>query len=107
MKIRFRGYAIKAFHWMQGMTEISLIRLCSNVIVIPGIVILFFYGVTGILLNEPLLYVIVGMLAVWCAKRQECFRVNRQQLEWEEEVSGRGLLNIRRGIEELRKMEQS
>ncbi len=94
----------KKSHWFGEMPEPTRLCLYSNLILLPGVIILLFYEILGISLDIPLTYLIVDALAVLGIRRQECRRIAQQKVEEEEELSGRAIRNIRRKIEELRQI---
>lgn len=89
------------------MPELSKLRLCSNLILAPGALMLIFYAVTGKVLNVPVTYGIVDILVLIGIMGYERIRRKRQRLEEEEEYSGIGLENTRRKLEHMRKSEQN
>lgn len=88
------------------MSETERLCLYSNLILVPGITILFCYGVFGILLSIPLTYLIVDVFWIYGIRKYECRRIARQKMEEEEERSGRALESIRQKLEELRQIEE-
>lgn len=94
----------KKNHWFREMSELTRLCLYSNLILLPGVIILLLFEVLGILLNIPLTYLIVDVFIVLGIRRQECLRIARRKAEEEEELSGRALQNVRQKIEELRQM---
>lgn len=95
---------LKKNSWFRKMSEFARLCLYSNLILLPGVIILLCYEVFGILLNIPLTYFIVDVLSVLGIRRQERRRNVRQRAEEEEELSGRAILSVRQKIEELRQM---
>lgn len=97
---------IKKNPWFRQMPEIAKLCLYSNLILLPGVIILLFYEILGVLLNIPLTYLVMDVLAVAVIRRQQHRRSARQKAEEEEEASGKVILAVRQKIEELRQMER-
>lgn len=95
---------IKKNPWFRKMSEFAKLCLYSNLILLPGIIVLLCYEVLGVLLNIPLTYLIVDVLSILGIRRQERRRIVRQKVEEEEELSGRAIQSIRQKIEELRQI---
>lgn len=74
----------------------------KNLILIPGILILYYYAVTGKVLNIGLTYVVLDMFVLIGIIRYEQKRRIRRRMEEEEENSGRALANTLRKLDDLR-----
>lgn len=95
---------LKKNQWFREMSELTRLCLYSNLILLPGVIVLLFYEVFGMLFNIPLTYLIVDVFAVLVVRGQERRRIARQKVEEEEELSGKAIRSIRRKIEELRQI---
>lgn len=101
---RFEKMRSKKNQWFREMPELKRLCLYSNLILLPGVIILLCYETLGILLHIPLTYLILDVVAVLLIRRHECYRIARQKEEEEEELSGRTILCIRHKLEELRQI---
>lgn len=97
----------KKFGWTREKRELSRLRLWCNLILAPGVLLLFFYAVTGKVLNVPATYGIVDILVLIGITGHERIRRKRQRLEEKEEHSGAGMDNVRRKLEHMRKSEEN
>lgn len=86
--------------------ELARLRMWANFILVPGVLLLLYYAVTGRVLNIPVTYVIVDivvLIGIRChAKRWRKW----QRREEEEEYSGRAMENVRRKLEYMRQLEE-
>lgn len=89
------------------MSELSRLRLYSNLILAPCAVMLIFYAVTGKVLSVPVTYGIVDIGVLIGVTKYEMIRREQQRMEEEEEYSGIGLENTRCKLEHMRKSEKN
>lgn len=86
--------------------ELARLRMWANLILVPGVLLLLYYAVTGRVLSIPVTYVIVDIVVLIGRRCHVVLWRKRQRLEEEEEFSGRAMENVRRKLEYMRQLEE-
>lgn len=86
--------------------ELARLRMWADLILVPGVLLLLYYAVTGRVLSIPVTYVIVDIVVLIGIRYYTKLRRKRQRLEEEEEYSGRARENVRRKLEYMRQLEE-
>lgn len=89
--------------WYSMMPEYDRINLTSMVLIGPGVFILFFHYITGIILNIPLTYLIMDIFTVMCKRH---FAIRRLKMLQEIARQGDRTDILRQKVEELKEIEQ-
>lgn len=92
-------------HWFLSMSEFDRLCFYSNMLMVPGLIILIYYQITGIELSIPKVYIIMDAIIVWLIRRSELRWIAQKEKEEEEERSGRADMKVMMALERLKEAE--
>lgn len=101
MKTKIIHFIKKYFGWFLRMSELSRLRLYTDLLIIPGMIIFITYAVSGKVLNMYLTYGIVDFIIIIESMIYVRYREERKRIEEEAENSELEWEYIRRKIEQL------